>query len=73
MALFLPGTSRCPICREIIARREDAYMFPPIFGRDHPAAALNDAPAHRRCVDEADFGPEAVAEAQSFIQARRER
>jgi hypothetical protein len=71
MALLLPGRSKCPIFHEIIASREEAYLFPPIFGPAHAAAVLNDAPAHRWCVDGADFGPEAVSEAVAFVQARR--
>lgn len=70
MALLVRGRSRCPICRETILEGEEVYLFPHIFGPDHPAHVLSDAAAHRRCVDAADFGHQALAALEDISRGK---
>jgi hypothetical protein len=53
MAILVRGSTRCPICGEIIAENDPATAFPPFVSNERdPLFFFSDAAFHERCLDD---------------------
>lgn len=70
MAILVRGSTRCPICGEIIAEGDPAVAFPPFVPNQRdPLFFFSDAAFHERCLDDHPDG----AAARKLAAEVRER
>lgn len=51
MGIFVPGRTRCPLCRAVVEELAGTRSFPPILPRQHPLALVCEATVHDQCFE----------------------
>jgi len=70
MSILILGKTTCPLCGDVIERREDAVQFPAfLWDGNDPLAVFNDASLHRPCFDQDPRHREVLA----LVRELRER
>lgn len=52
MPIFIPGKTRCPLCRQPVEREQPRAGFPSFLRSTHSLSILSDAVAHQDCFDQ---------------------
>src|ERR1044071_7143591 len=74
MSILVRGSSRCPLCGDVIGPDDQAILFPVFVANElDPLWLFNDIAVHEKCIDQHPLGRSALDRLSRYEKAMRLR